>query len=254
MILTTAPSLIRAKHKFSIAAHFLTVGKMLQPTAGRRPICGTNAIKSPHAFTLLELLVVISIIAVLAALLVVSVKKITQTSQRAACASNMRQIGSAIYLYAGDHNGELPYCFGGSVGPQKLNNVACNWNSSKVASDLSSYIDDKVWDCPDPLARANRLLPASFGVVWTKNSYKNPYKPADEQTDWDAPLTSASILAYRKAHRLLEYPKPGSAAVFYCSYTHVNGSGVTGVWPHGGTINQLYLDGHVESYRPTYHD
>lgn len=251
---TTAYTFISPNRKFFSAALFLTMGGMLHPTARRRRTRRMKDVKSANAFTLVELLVVISIIAVLAALLMVSVKKITQTSQRAACASNMRQVGAALYLYAGDHNGELPYCWAGGVGPQKLNNVVCNWDRSKVASDLAPYVDDKVWDCPDPLVRANRLLPASFGVVWTKNSYKNPYKPVDQQTDWDAPLTTGSALENRNAHRLLEYPKPSLATVFYCSYTHVNGSGVTGVWPHGGTINQLYLDGHVEFYRPTYHD
>jgi type II secretory pathway pseudopilin PulG len=58
---------------------------------------------------LIELLVVIAIIAILAALLLPSLTKARNAGRRAACISNLRQVGVAVQLYAQDHKGRIPY-------------------------------------------------------------------------------------------------------------------------------------------------
>ncbi len=62
-----------------------------------------------RAFTLIELLVVIAIIAILAALLLPALATAKQAGRRAACASNLRQIGIAISAYAQENEGRIPY-------------------------------------------------------------------------------------------------------------------------------------------------
>ncbi len=60
-------------------------------------------------FTLLELLVVIGIIGVLAALLLPALASARRLGNKAACLSNLRQLGIAIHSYSQDCNGQIPF-------------------------------------------------------------------------------------------------------------------------------------------------
>lgn len=60
------------------------------------------------AFTLVELLVVIGIISVLIAILLPALNKARAAANTVACASNMRQIVTAMLMYASENKGALP--------------------------------------------------------------------------------------------------------------------------------------------------
>jgi prepilin-type N-terminal cleavage/methylation domain-containing protein/prepilin-type processing-associated H-X9-DG protein len=61
-----------------------------------------------HGFTLIELLVVIAIIAILAAFLFPVFAQARAQARKAACTSNLKQIGLAFRMYADDFDGRSP--------------------------------------------------------------------------------------------------------------------------------------------------
>jgi prepilin-type N-terminal cleavage/methylation domain-containing protein len=65
-------------------------------------------VKTPRAFTIIELLVVLAIIGILAALLLPALGRTKESGRRTSCINNLRQLAVASHLYSNDHDGFLP--------------------------------------------------------------------------------------------------------------------------------------------------
>lgn len=88
-----------------------------------------NMTRKPKGFTLIELLIVVGIIAVLASLVALMAPSLKTRGQQAASLGNLRQISTAVFLFAGDNDGRFP--------KRVVNRKADKWPAL-----LHEYLDD----------------------------------------------------------------------------------------------------------------
>ncbi len=77
-------------------------------TQRRQPTGARGRRARERAFTLIELLVVVAIISLLAAMLLPTLAKARDRTRTAACQNNQRQLVTALFLYADEHEGHAP--------------------------------------------------------------------------------------------------------------------------------------------------
>src|SRR4030095_3989678 len=111
--------------------------------------------RNESAFTLIELLVVIAIIAILAALLLPGLGQAKARARRAVCVSNLKQISTAIQLYADENDDSLP-------GPL-LTGIQSGYNRNTGFNSPFPRLGHFLWsqlDLPDPATLLTNLAVA----------------------------------------------------------------------------------------------
>lgn len=101
-----------------------------------------------RGFTLIELLVVIAIIAILAAILFPVFAQAREAARRTACTSNMKQVVTAVTMYAQDYDEVLPYQ-GNAANPKAdIGNYAASAFAVWINGAQPYVKNAGVWYCP----------------------------------------------------------------------------------------------------------
>lgn len=184
------------------------------------------------AFTLIELLVVIAIIAILAAILFPVFARAREKARQTSCASNLKQLGLSLAMYAQDYDGGLPWHCRAIP-----NDSSTGWNTQ-----LYPYVrNEELYHCPSDAWRNRSRLCGGYGY----NLSRQDLGSGLEQVGCDK--ANRGTIEY-PAHTIAMSDSDGTKWI-----GHWNGSDVQQLDfdKHNDGTNCAFVDGHVKWVKTT---
>lgn len=209
-------------------------------------ICRSRRIRG---LTLIELLVVIGIIAILASLLLPVLGKTRDLSKQIKCASNMKQVGTAWFLYSDDYNYLASY-----------NTCAWRYELNVATEDYwwPTMLQPYVNEVPDQYnLQAHVKKDGIFWCpAWGDNS-TSAWFCAFGMYMWGAGGAKLATYDYTPIFKITKLPNPSEMLLLTDSYDAPNNKSDKGYVyvsyglayvcrRHAGKASSLFADGHAD--------
>lgn len=206
--------------------------------------------KNKRGISLTEMVIAVAIVLMVMAMIIIPViTAVRRSAEITQCAANQRTIGSAILMFAVDHDGDLPGFYSGgslsSTGTQKSLPI-------QLIPPKADYLPDStVFRCPQAMGRIYSENPTTKWVDWHSPVSGNQ---KDRSGYWHIYYSPNSVHSPERGefgrNDNLKFAEP-YRAIMYCYYHSTDNS----LSSHeDGSVNVLKIDGSVHFYRVSDYD